>query len=61
MERKIIHLEDSNDNHQCIICCKRNATTRVKIQRLAYDDSIINFYVCGSCLSKMQKDIEVCK
>ena len=61
MERKIIHLEDSNDNHQCIICCQRNATTRVKIQRLAYDDSLIIFHVCNGCLFKMQKDIEICK
>lgn len=61
MEKKIINLKSSNDNHQCIICCQRNAKKQVKIQRLAYDDSLISFYVCNECLSKMKKDIETCE
>lgn len=61
MENKIIHLTESNDNHQCMICCQRNAKVQVKIKRLAYDDSLINLYVCNGCLSKMQKEIETHK
>ena len=61
MERKIIYVESSNDNHQCILCCQRNAKKRIKIQRLAYDDSIISFYVCNECLSKMQNDMKTCE
>ena len=58
MERKIIYVESSNDNHQCILCCQRNAKKRIKIQRLAYDDSIVSFYVCIECLSKMHNDMK---
>ena len=61
MERKIIYVEPNNDNHQCIICCQRNAKKRIKIQRLAYDDSIISFYACNECLSKMQNDMKTCE
>ena len=61
MEKKIIELTKSNDGNRCILCCENEATTKVKINRIVQDDSITSFYVCDECLSKMQKDIEVCK
>ena len=61
MEKKIIELTKANDGSKCILCCENAATTKLKINRLVYDDSITSFFVCDACLSKMQKDIEVCK
>lgn len=59
MEKKIIELTDIQyDEYNCIICCKRKATTKVKICRIADGDSISAFHVCNNCLSIMQKDIE---
>lgn len=61
MERKIIVLTSNNDNTSCMICSERNASNKIKIKRLSYNDTIINLYVCDVCLSKMQKAIEDCK
>lgn len=61
MEKKIIKLTKANDGSKCILCCENTATIKLKINRLVCDDSITSFFVCDTCLSKMQKDIEVCK
>lgn len=61
MEKKIIELVKDDGGFQCILCCDAKATTKVKINRLKYDQTLNVFYVCDSCLSKMQKDIEICK
>lgn len=60
MEKKIIELTKCNDGHECIICCKRDATTKFNIQRLVNlrNDSLIVFFVCDECLSKAQQDIQ---
>lgn len=62
MKKKIIELTRTETNDfNCIICCKKKATTKVRINRLVQDDSLTSFYVCDECLARMQKDIEVCK
>lgn len=60
MEKKIIELTKCREDHQCIICCQRDATTKVNIQRLVKinNDSLIIFFVCDECLSKAQQDIQ---
>ena len=61
MERKIIELAKTSEEHTCLICCKKPATIKMKINRLVLDDSITSFSVCDDCLAKMQKDIETCE
>lgn len=61
MEGKIIELTKSNDEHTCLVCCKKPATVKMKINRLVLDDSIISFSICNECLAKMQKEIETCE
>lgn len=61
MEGKIIELTKSNDEHTCLVCCKKPATVKMRINRLVLDDSIISFSICNECLAKMQKEIEVCE
>ena len=62
MEKKIIELiKEENSGFQCIICCDTEATTKVRINRLKYDETMNAFHVCDKCVSRMQKDIEVCK
>lgn len=59
MEKKIIELTNIvDDDYQCILCCNRYATTKVKICRLVDDGSLTAFHVCDECLVQMQKDIE---
>lgn len=59
MEKKIIELINVNEGHQCLICCQREATMKLRINRLlSYDDSVISFHICDQCLSKMQQDIQ---
>lgn len=61
MERKIIELTKTTDDHTCLICCRNSATINMRINRLVLDDSVISFSVCDDCLAKMQKDIETCE
>lgn len=61
MERKIIELTKTVNNHKCLICCKNHATIDMKINRLVLDDSVVSFSICDDCLAKMQKDIETCE
>ena len=58
MEKKIIELTTCNDGSQCLLCCEREATTRVAINRVKYNDGVIGFTVCDQCLAKMQEDIQ---
>ena len=58
MEKRIIELTKINDGHQCLLCCVREATVKVVINRAKYNDSVIGFDVCNQCLSRMQSDIQ---
>ena len=61
MERKIIELTKTSEEHTCLICCRKPATIKMKINRFVLDDSVVSFSVCDDCLAKMQKDIETCE
>ena len=58
MEKRIIELTKINDGHQCLLCCEKEATVKVVINRAKYNDSVIGFDVCDQCLSRMQSDIQ---
>jgi hypothetical protein len=57
MEKKIIELTKVNDGSHCLLCCEREATVVMNINRVKYDDGVIGFSVCDKCLSQMQNDI----
>ena len=61
MENKIINLTKVNDGYQCLLCCKNEATMKFEVHRVKYGDSVISLHICDECLSRMQKDIEVCQ
>lgn len=61
MEKKIIELTKVNDGHQCLLCCKNEATMKFELNRVKYGDSVISLHICDECLARMQKDIEVCQ
>lgn len=58
MEKKIINLTKYSDGYECLLCCKREATVKVEINRVIHGDNVIGFNVCDQCLSKMQEDIQ---
>lgn len=58
MEKRIIELTKINDGLQCLLCCGREATVKVVINRTKYNDSVVGFDVCDQCLSRMQSDIQ---
>ena len=58
MEKKIINLTKYNDGYECLLCCKREATVKVEINRVIHGDNVISFNVCDKCLSVMQEDIQ---
>ena len=58
MEKKIINLTKEADGGTCLLCCEREATVNVKINRVKYDDNVICFHVCDKCLAQMQQDIQ---
>ena len=58
MKKKIIELTKVNDGDTCLLCCERNATVKMEIGRVKYNDSVISFSVCDKCLSQMQSDIQ---
>lgn len=58
MEKKIINLTNVNDGSRCLLCCEREATVKMEINRVKYNDGIIGFNVCDECLIKMQNDIQ---
>jgi hypothetical protein len=58
MEKRIIELTKVNEGFKCLLCCERDATVKVKINRVKYDSSVVVFDVCDMCLSVMQQDIQ---
>lgn len=59
MEKKIIELTKiEDDNYFCLLCGSKNATMKMKINRIKQGDNITSFQVCDECLCQMQKDIE---
>lgn len=62
MEKKIINLSKETEGGTCLLCCEREATVKVAINRVKYDDNVIGFHVCDQCLSQMQQDIhKICE
>ena len=62
MNKKIIKLTKTNDGYRCLLCCERDATVKVEINRVKYDDGVIGFDVCDICLAQMQQDIhKICE
>lgn len=57
MKKKIIELTKNNE-HQCLLCCERDATVKFSIKRAKYDDIVMSMHVCSECLAKMQNDIQ---
>lgn len=57
MKHRIIELIKNNDN-QCLLCCDRDATVKLSINRVKYGDSVVSIHVCNECLAKMQNDIQ---
>ena len=58
MENKIISLTKVNDGSRCLICCERDATVKMEINRIKYNDGVIGFHICDKCLVKAQQDIQ---
>lgn len=58
MEKKIINLTKETGVGTCLLCCEREATVKVEIRRVKYNDGVIGFNVCDQCLSQMQQDIQ---
>jgi hypothetical protein len=58
MEKKIINLTKETDGGTCLLCCERDSTVKVEINRVKYNDGVIGFNVCDKCLSQMQQDIQ---
>lgn len=61
MGNRIIEINKTDSDYKCLICCKNNATTKMRINRLVNDDSVTSFHVCNECLAQMQKEIETCE
>lgn len=58
MEKKIIELKNDNEESTCLICCERDATIKMIINRQKHNDTVISFHICDRCLAKMQDDIQ---
>ena len=58
MEKKIIELKKIDYESNCLLCCEREATVKVEINRVKYNDGVIGFNVCDKCLCRMQEDIQ---
>ena len=58
MEKRIIELSQADQHHKCLLCGKTDATIKMTINRVIYDDSVISFTMCDECLSKAQQDIQ---
>ena len=61
MEKKIIKITKRKEEGVCLLCCENQATLKMEINRVKYDESVVSFYVCDECLAKMQNDIKVCE
>lgn len=60
MEGKIIEITKVSSDYKCLLCCKNQATIKMKINRHR-NDCVISFNVCNECLAQMQKEIETCE
>jgi hypothetical protein len=58
MERKIIELKPADNYCKCLLCGKMDATVKMTINRIIYDDSVVSFHMCDECLSRAQQDIQ---
>jgi hypothetical protein len=58
MEKKIINLTKYSDGYECLLCCEREATVKVEVNRVKRGDNVIGFHVCDKCLAQMQEDIQ---
>lgn len=58
MENKIIEITKIDNDYKCLICCKNNATIKMRVNRLVNDDNVISFHVCNKCLTQIQKEIK---
>lgn len=58
VEKKIIELKNENTKSTCLICCERDATIKMIINRPKHNDTVISFHICDRCLAKMQDDIQ---
>ena len=62
VEKKIINLTKETEGGTCLLCCEREATVKVAINRVKYDDNVVGFHVCDKCLSQMQEDMhKICE
>ena len=62
MEKKIINLTKVNDGSKCLLCCEREATVKMEINRVKYNEGVIGFHMCDECLAKAQQDIhKICE
>ena len=62
MEKKIIELTKVNDGSKCLLCCAREATVKMEINRVKYNEGVIGFNMCDECLAKAQQDIhKICE
>ena len=58
MNKKIIELTKYNGGFTCLLCCDNEATIKVTVNRVKYDDSVTAFHICDKCLTRMQNDIQ---
>lgn len=58
MEKRIVKLTKYSDGYECLLCCEREATVKVEVNRVKRGDNVISFNVCDQCLAKMQEDIQ---
>jgi protein-arginine kinase activator protein McsA len=58
MVKKIINLTKDNEGGSCLTCGAKEATIKMKIQRINPEDNITSFHICDECVAKMQQDIQ---
>lgn len=63
MEKRIVELKKIEPTGGCLICCEKQATVNVRINRFPsyMEDVVTSFHVCDECMAKMQRDIEICE
>lgn len=58
MEKKIINLIKDSEGGSCLTCGSKEATIKMKIQRINPEDNITSFHICDECVARMQQDIQ---
>lgn len=62
MEKKIINLIKDNGGSSCLTCGNKEATIKVRIQRIKPEDNITSFHICDECVVRMQQDVyKICE